>query len=214
MFFYGDSKLEKTEPLDEAKAALETLLKQLNISGYVCDYALDMSVERIQTLVSKMQTKIASGQLTTNIPLPDLSKATAADEGYYLSHVKPCETYAQGNYGQFSVTAYVTERGVVNATIRDQYIRSEVYDTPETLLSPDEVLALLPGEVETSRVSSTVASVSTLRLIYTPRRASNKAGGMVLTTSWYIAYRTPDHEMDCFAIFDAVDRTLLDAVFN
>ena len=220
---YGVYELEQTElariSLNEAQTALETLLAQLGITGYVCDYALDMSTERIQMLGEIQREKIACGEFFTNIPQPDWSLVTVADEGYYLSYHKPNETFAEGNrnVGQFEILAFVTERGVVNATIWDQYIPGEVCATPDSLLSPEDVIALLPGALAASRCPSTVVSVSRLRLIYSLRRASHKADGMVLTPAWYITYQDTEAEREgypCFAIFDAVDGTLLGAIFQ
>lgn len=203
--------------LDEAKNTLETLLEQLGVTGYTCDYALDMSVERIGLLGSAKNAKIASGEYFTNLPPYDYSQVSAADEGFYLSYHKPGVEHNQGNGEIFSVYAYVTKRGVVQASIRDMYIPGDVYDTPSSLVSPAKVLARLPEEVAASRFPGEVASISSIHLSYAPMRASIKAEGMVLSPIWLVIYKDNEAEkrgFDCWAEFDAVNGKLLNAIFK
>lgn len=214
-------QLEKTDladiTLDEAKKTLETLLKQLGVTGYACDYALDMSVERIKALGSDMNAMITSGKFTTNLPQYDFSSVTAADEGFYLSYHKPGEGRNLGNGDIFSVYAYVTRRGVVKADIRDAYIPGDVYGTPETLIDPAKILDKLPGEVAASRFPGKVVSVSSIRLTYAPMRAAKKADGMVLSPTWLVIYQDEEgakQGFDCWAEFNAVDGKLHRAIFK
>ncbi len=214
-------QLEKTAlthiTLDQAKERLEKLLEQLGVTGYVCDYALDMSLERIMALGSDRNAAIASGQLYTNMPQYDYSQATAADEGFYLSYHKPGDGPNLGNGDIFSAYAYVTQRGVVALSLRDMYIPGEVYDTPETLVSPQTVLDRLPQELAASRFPGKVASVSSVRLTYAPMRAPNKADGMVLSPTWLVIYQDEEAQAQgytCWAEFNAVDGKLLNAMFQ
>lgn len=219
-----DSKLYQPEKtalshisLDEAKKTLETLLERLGVTGYVFDYALDMSVERIQALDAEQNARIAAGTLRTNLPPYDFTQISAADEGFYLSYHKPGNGRGQGNGDIFSVYAYVTGRGVVEAAIRDMYIPGDVYDTPQTLVRPEDILARLPQEVAASRFPEKVASVSSMRLTYSPVRAANKADGMVLTPVWLVIYQDEQaaaQNYTCWAEFDAVDGKLLSAIFK
>ncbi len=220
----GDGKahqLEKTAltgiTLDGAKQTLETLLKELGVTGYACDYALDMSVERIKALGGDKNALIASGELFTNLPPYDYSQVTEADEGFYLSYHKPSDGGDLGNGDIFSVYAYVTRRGVVYAAIRDAYIPGDVYDTPDSLVDPAQVLASLPQEAAASRFPGKVVSVSGIRLTYAPMRASNKADGMVLSPIWLVIYQDEEgaaQGYSCWAEFNAVDGKLLNAMFK
>ncbi len=214
-------ELEKTAlthiTLDEAKGTLEALLEQLGVTGYVCDYALDMSLERIKDLGSDMNGMILAGEFHTNVPPADYSQATAEDEGFYLSYHKPGDSRHQGNGDIFSVSAYVTQRGVVDLALRDMYIPGEVYSTPETLIDPATVLERLPQEVANSRFPSSVVSIASIRLTYAPKRAAKKADGMVLSPIWLVTYQDEEAEKSgytCWAEFDATDGKLLNAIFK
>jgi hypothetical protein len=214
-------KLQRTAlphiTLDEAKAALEMLLAQLGLTGYVCDYALDMSLERIAALGNDMNAMIDSGQFFTNIPKYDYSLATAEDEGFYLSYHKPGDRHNQGNGDLFSVYAYVTQRGIVQASIRDMYIPGEVYAIPEALTDPEKAINSLPAEMAASRFPARLVSVDSIQLTYAPMRAADKADGMVLSPIWLIIYQSDDsvkRGYRCWAEFDAVDGKLLNAIFK
>ncbi len=203
--------------LDEAKAALEALLAQLGVAGYECDYALDMSVERIVALGNEMKARIANGEHFTNIPQPDYDQVTPEDEGFYLSYHKRGDNRNQGNGDLFSAYAYVTKRGVVSLSLRDKYIPGEVYSTPAALVDPKEVLGRLPAEVAASRFPEKVVSISSVQLTYAPMRAAKKADGMVLSPIWLVHYQDEKAEKSgytCWAEFDATDGKLLNAIFK
>lgn len=171
--------------MDEAKETLENLLSELGMTGYTCDGALDMSVERIRELGSSMNAMRLSGEMGGNSPQYDYDAATAAEEGYYLSYHK----YGSETGDKFSAYAYVTENGVVCAALRDMYIQGEVYATPETLVSPQSVVDALPGAIAQSRFSEhKLVSVQSVSLIYEPIRAENKQDGMVLSPVWLVQY--------------------------
>ena len=86
---------------------------------------------------------------------------------------------------------------------------------PDKLVDPETVLARLPVEIAQSRYSEmTLKSVVSIELTYAPARATNKEDGMVFTPAWYVTYfDTKDASYEAFAIFDAVDGTLLNAIF-
>lgn len=215
------AQLEKTAlthiTLDEAKATLETLLAQLGVTGYVCDNALDMSVERIVALGNERNAQIESGEYYTNLPQDDFSQVTAEDEGFYLSYHKPGDGGDLGNGDIFSAYAYVTSRGVVDLSLRDMYIPGEVYSTPNALVAPETILEKLPGEVAASRYPEQVVSIASIQLTYAPMRAADKADGMVLAPIWLVMYqdtKATESGYNCWAEFDAVDGKLLNAIFK
>ena len=203
--------------LEEAKEALEALMAQLGMTEYRCDYALDMSLERIKALGADMNAMIADGTFFTNIPAYDFNGVTTADEGYYLSYHKPGEGRNLGNGDHFSVYAYVTERGIVNLSLREDYLRGDVYSTPEKLVDYTEVLKALPGEMAASRFPAKLASVLQVRLTYSSMRTANRGDGIVLTPTWLIIYQDEQAAADgytCYAEFDAVSGKLLGAMFK
>ncbi len=119
--------------------------------------------------------------------------------------------------GQFDVFAYVTAGGIVSLQIRDAYIRGEVLEIPGALITPETVMAALPEAITNSRFGGTLESILSLTLTYTPARAANRANGMVFTPAWYVTYRDSKaamYEYECYAIFDAVNGTLLGASFQ
>ena len=198
--------------LDEAKAKVEAMLKALNVEGYACDFALDMDVERIQSMGETMNRMIEENQYW-NPPIIDYSQVTGENEGFYLHYTNGVKTGS----GLFDVYAYVTGKGIAYLQVRDMYIRGDAVSTPETLLSPEAVMELLPAAMANSRFSDiTLDHIISLELTYTPTRADNAADGMVFTPAWYVVYQDSDavrDGYDCFAIFNAVDGTLLAAIF-
>lgn len=199
--------------LDEAMAKVEALLAALQLEGYACDYALDMDVERIRSMGAAMNRMIEENE-TWNSPIYDYSLVTEADEGFYLHYQNGMK--ADGD--RFDVHAYVTAEGITDLAVRDLYVKGDVYSTPETLVAPETVMAALPVAMANSRFSDTaLKSILSIELTYSPARAANKADGMVLTPAWYITYRDADAAADgydCYAIFNAVDGTLLAAIFQ
>ena len=209
--------LSKTElagiTLDEAKAKLEALLKALNVEGYTCDYALDMDVERIQTMGETMNRMIEENRYW-NSPIVDYSKVTAENEGFFLHYTNGVKS----DGGLFDVFAYVTGQGVASLQVRDMYIRGDIKTTAETLVSPEVIMERLPAEIAESRFSDmTLDHVISMELSYAPARAADKANGMVFTPAWYVVYQDSDgvkDGFDSYAIFSAVDGTLLFAQFQ
>ena len=60
----------------------------------------------------------------------------------------------------------------------------------------------------------TMKSFVSIELTYAPSRAANKEDGMVMTPAWFVTYfDREDASYEAFAVFDAVDGTLLSAIF-
>ena len=214
-------EIDRTEltniTLTQAQNAFEALLLKLDMTGYVCDYALDMSLERINALGSDMNEMIESGHFHTNVPPYDFTLATAEDEGFYLSYHKAGDSRNSGSSDIFSAYAYVTSRGVVNFSIRDMYIPGEVASTPEKLVDYKTVIEALPKEMAASRFPERLDSILEVRLTYSDTRASNKEEGMVLTPVWLVRYtdeQAAKQGYTCYAEFNAVDGKLLNATFK
>jgi len=198
--------------LDEARAKLETLLSALRVEGYSCDFALDMDVARIQTMGAQMNQMIRENEYW-NPPILDYTQATAADEGYYLHYSSGVET----GDGRFNVFAYVTAGGIPSLQVRDQCIRGEIVETPGALITPETVEAALPLSMADARFGGELDSIRSLTLTYSLARAADRANGMVFTPAWYVVYRDAHavkYDYDCFAIYDAVNGTLLGASFQ
>ena len=105
----------------------------------------------------------------------------------------------------------------MDLSIRDMYVRGEVYSTPERLVSYEDVLERLPKEMAASRFPEKLDSVLEVRLTYSAVRAANKADGMVLTPTWLVLYQDASAAKSgytCYAEFNAVDGKLLNAIFN
>lgn len=200
--------------LEEAQAKLEALLKELQVEGYHLTWALDMDLERIQALGS-IQNDLHLENVYWNTPMYDYSQATSANEGFYLVYengIKSSEKF-------FEVSAYITGKGITYLVIRDLYIKGDIVARPEQLVSPEDVLRSLPKEMARSQFSDlTLLSVRSVELTWAPVRAPDKAQGMVMTPAWYITYRDSGSLVkgpyDAYALFNAVDGTLISAIFQ
>ncbi|MBN1777819.1 MAG: DUF4179 domain-containing protein [Clostridiales bacterium] len=208
--------LEKTTlagiTLDSAKAKLEALLETLNVEGYTCDYALDMDIERIRSMGETWNRILEENQW--NSAVLDYSLAAEENEGFYLHYTNGVKS--DGN--RFDIYAYVTQKGIAYLQLRDLYIRGDVVSTPETLVSPESVMAALPVEMTDSRFSDmTLDHIVSIELTYAPARAADKTDGMVFTPAWYVIYRDnegAEYDYDSYAIFNAVDGAMLYAMFQ
>lgn len=203
-----------TISLDEAKAQAEALMAKLGMTGYTCTTALDMGVERIHKMGAMYNAAIDSGVMSTNAFRHDYSTATTANEGYYLCYHK------FGNdgdiAGQFEAVFYVTADGIKSINLRDAYEQGDVIHTPAKLVDAQTVAAALPGEMADSRYPEELKQITRATLTWMPVRA-DKGDGMVMTPVWVLSYLTAEGQQqgyECWAVFDAIDGTLIDAVFN
>ncbi len=203
-----------TISLDEAKAQAEALMSKLGMTGYTCTTALDMGVECIHKMGAMYNAAIDSGAMYTNAFRYDYSTATTADEGYYLCYHK------FGNdgdiAGQFEAVFYVTADGIKSINLRDAYEQGDVIHTPAKLVDAQTVAAALPGEMADSRYPQELKQITRATLTWMPVRA-DKGDGMVMTPVWVLSYLTAEGEQqgyESWAVFNAIDGTLIDAVFN
>lgn len=86
----------------------------------------------------------------------------------------------------------------------------------EKLVDPETVLARFPVEIAQSRYSEmTMKSAVSIELTCAPSRVANKEDGIVMTPAWYVTYfDTDDASYEAFAVFDAVDGMILNAIFQ
>ena len=203
-----------TISLDEAKTQAEALMAKLGMTGYTCTTALDMGVDRIHHMGALWNDAIDSGAMYTNAFRYDYSTATTADEGYYLCYHK------FGNdgdiAGQFEAVFYVTADGIKSINLRDAYEQGDVIHTPAKLVDASTVAAALPSEMADSRYPEELKQITRATLTWMPVRA-NKGDGMVMTPVWVLSYLTAEGEQqgyESWAVFDAIDGSLIDSVFN
>lgn len=203
-----------TISLDEAKAQAEALMAKLGMTGYTCTAALDMGVERIHKMGAMYNAAIDSGVMYTNAFRYDYSTATTADEGYYLCYHK---FGTDGDMaGQFEAVFYVTADGIKSINLRDAYEQGDVIHTPAKLVDASTVAAALPGEMADSRYPEELKQITRATLTWMPVRA-DKGDSMVMTPVWVLSYLTAEGEQqgyECWAVFDAIDGSLIDSVFN
>lgn len=203
-----------TISLDEAKAQAEALMAKLGMTGYTCTAALDMGVERIHKMGAMYNAAIDSGVMYTNAFRYDYSTATTADEGYYLRYHK---FGTDGDMaGQFEAVFYVTANGIKSINLRDAYEQGDVIHTPAKLVDASTVAAALPGEMADSRYPEELKQITRATLTWMPVRA-DKGDSMVMTPVWVLSYLTAEGEQqgyECWAVFDAIDGSLIDSVFN
>ena len=203
-----------TISLDEAKAQAEALMAKLGMTGYTCTTALDMGVDRIHKMGALWNEAIDSGAMYTNAFRYDYSAATTADEGYYLRYHK---FGTDGDIaGQYEAVFYVTADGVKSINLRDAYVQGDVIHTPAKLVDAQTVAAALPGEMADSRYPEELKHITRATLTWMPVRA-DKGDGMVMTPVWVLSYLTTEGQQqgyECWAVFSAIDGTLIDSVFN
>ncbi len=222
----GEFTLEKTElsgiTLADAQAQAEEMMEKLGIAcnQYVCDEALDMSLERIQTMGAIWEKAIVDGELLVDDDYQpyDYSAIPASEEGYYL-HYSPLGVDASAAGGRYSAAFYVNSRGIVYANIRNWFNRGEIIGTPERLITPDAAIKRLTEELgrSLSRYDKEIKSIQRVALTYEAVRADNKADGMVFAPVWMILYQDPSaarQNYSCYALINAVDGTLIDASFQ
>lgn len=210
----GDLRLHQTSltgiTLKAAEERVEELLFQLDVTGYTRVFALDMDVARIQALGESMNRWILREGNPTNAPVVDYSKVTKDNEGYYLVYEN---AMSKGSDGAFGVSAYVTKEGIVTLSLRDAYKKGELVSTPDKLVAPETVLTQLPKEIARSRFADmTVKRITSIRLVYAAARDSQE--GIVMTPAWLVNYYDTENEAyEAFAVFNAVDGSLLSAMF-
>ena len=210
--------LERTEltniTLEEAKAKAEDLLSKLQMDGYVCTTALDMSLERIRTMGNELNRQIDLGNLYTNGFRYDYSTAAVENEGYYLCYHK---YGTKGDAaGLFNAVFYVTADGIMEINLRDYYVAGEILSTPEKLLDAETVAKRLPEEMAKARWPKTLVEIHQAELTWMPVRAE-KGKDMVMSPVWVLTYTANgDEQQDTagWATFSAIDGSLVDASFN
>jgi len=177
--------------LDEAKARMETLLEKLGLKdSYHFVYGLDMTLERIQAL-GRNHNEVFSFQTAEW----DFSLASEDDQGFYVYYelqwdgieVKPMDS------SPFSASAYFTRDGMHSFALTNLAVVGDVYDTPDTLVSPETILTNFEKD-NPDREKFGFASPTPLqmKLVYTLQRAPQKKDGMVLAPAWYVTYEFVD----------------------
>ena len=222
----GEFDLEKTEltgiTLEDAKQQAETIIARLGIdcNQYVCQYALDMSLERIQAMGAIYEKAIVDGELLTDddwVPY-DYSAIPASEEGFYLEY-RPAQIDSIDAGGRYGLQFFVNSRGIVFAHLRNQFNRGERIGTPEKLITHEEAISRFHEEINRSRYGSDEQTIYIRRavLTYEPVRASGNGNGMVFVPTWAIMYQDQKaslQEFEQYALFNAIDGTLIDASFR
>lgn len=201
--------------LEEAKQRAEALFDKLGLKGFELAYALDMSLERIQTLGEAYNHFwFEDGGGYSNSPRQDYTTAMAEDEGYYLFYTPLGVTEVSD--GRHQITLFVTSRGIVYANIVSTYSRGEIAYTPESLIAPEEAVAQLYAEAAKARDEIKVQSIERIALTYVAVRAENKQDGMVFAPVWQVLFKEAGQsgEYTSWAEFNAINGSIIDAIFR
>ena len=223
----GTSGPEETElsavTPEEAKRKAEELLSRLGVDGnlYVCTEAIGVSLERIRILGSLYEAAVADGSVFTGEEHQayDYSAIPETEEGFYLEY-RPLDTDTEDCTGRYGAQFYINGRGIVYASVSNEFSRGTAVRTPEKLISDGEAVQRLAEEISLSRSDSEkgIASVRKAVLSYEAVRAENKADGMEFVPAWTILFTEPGSEEkgldDFYAVFNAVDGSLIDATFR
>ena len=93
----------------------------------------------------------------------------------------------------------------------------EKAEAPDTLITSEKAVERLHEEVARSRNSEKAVRIKTVELTYMPIRAENKRDGMVFAPVWKVTYVDESGEkkgFDSWAVFNAVNGKLIDAIFQ
>ena len=218
--FAKDTAFEKKKltclSFEDADEKAKQMMELLRLSGYELTWALDMDLDRIRALGKEYNEYwYESGSGFTNSPRYDYDLATAEDEGYYLIYT---QTSAAGlDETQGSASFFITSRGIVHADVRCYYMMGEKTETPDSLISSGKAVERLYEETARSRNGEKVVRVKTVELTHMPVRAENKRDGMVFAPVWKVTYVDGSGEkkgFDSWAVFNAVNGKLIDAIFQ
>jgi len=222
----GEFNLEKTSlygiTLDEAKKQVEALITKIGLdcNQYVCQYELDMSLDRIRDMGTIYEKSIVDGYMLTDddwVPY-NYDAIPTSEEGFYLEY-RPTMIDTVNATHRYELVFFVNSRGIVCAHLRNQFNMGDVVEIPNKLITSAEAVARLYEEVNRSQYGANehVVSIQKTVLSYMPVRASNKDAGMVFVPTWEIIYedeKSASQGYDCNAIFNAIDGTLIEASFR
>lgn len=87
------------------------------------------------------------------------------------------------------------------------------------VITHEDVIDNLHEKINRSLYGSDERTVTILRVVltYEPVRAADSAEGMVFVPTWAVIYqdqKASEQGYDCFALFNAMDGTLIDASFR
>ena len=213
--FVLDKDAVNSITLAEAQAQAEDLLNRLGIVGFVCNYALDMSKERISSMGALYNEAIDKGYLMTDQPQYDYDGIPAEEEGFYLRYELLGVDHA--NEGRYRAIFYINRRGIVFANVRSDFLRGDLLYTPEALIAPETAVERLYQEAAKARNPENVVSIQRVALTYSAVRADNKADGMVFVPVWNVQYQDETGEKlgyTSFAEINALTGALTNASFR
>lgn len=200
--------------LEDVERTAENLFEKLGLEGYELAWALDMSLDRIQTLGEAYNHYWFEGEGSSNQPRQDYTAAAAEDEGYLLIYTPLGVTRTSD--GRHSIMLFVSSRGIVKANIVSAYRQGELFYTPAALITSGEAVARLYAEAAKSRDKIKISSIERAALTYVPIRAEDKQDGMVFVPVWQILFKEEGRgeDYDSWAEFNAVNGTMIDAIFQ
>lgn len=211
-------KPERTElsgiTFDDARQTVDDLFEKLGVSGYTCVFALDMSADRIHVL-GEAEARLREEYINKSDGWWDFSLATEEDEGFYLRYEKRVNGIPVRDE-VFYADAFVTAKGIRDFTLREDYEVGGVFETPERLVTADEVLASFTQDnAQRERHALYRPTPVSVRLLYMPLRAEDRADGLVLAPVWYVAYTFEDGGLcDGWAWYSALDGALVEDCYT
>lgn len=222
----GEFNLEQTALsgiyLEEAKKQAGEMISKLGLdcNHYVCHFALDMSLERIHTMGTIYEKAIMDRELLTDDGWKpyDYSTIPASEEGFYLEY-RPTLVDSTDSTHRYELVFFVNSRGIVCAHLRNQFNMGAPVETPENLITHEDAIGNLDKEINRSRYGSNMHTITILRvaLTYEAVRAADSADGMVFVPTWAVIYqdqKAAEQGYDCYALFNAIDGSLIDASFQ
>lgn len=206
--------------LEAARTTFESMLQKTVGGEWAMEEALDMDEARIHQVgeAYNAEQRAWDELLNQGRYYPDFDSLTEEDECYYLKYrylVDGLPAYHE--YSWFEAEALISADGIEQIDTCVKYLRGDLIRTPDRLLTPQEVMEILPKEMRKYRFGGTLHSVISLELIYSVQEDAASPTGYLMAPAWYVIYLdqgAAEQGYTCEAVFSAVDGTMLQSMFN
>lgn len=207
--------------LEGARAELEGMLQKTVGGVWEMETALDMDEARIHQVgeaYNEEHRRWDDDLLDHGYYYPAFSELTEEDECYYLKYryiVNGLPAYYE--YDWFGAEALISADGIEQIDLHAKYMMGDLIGTPDQLLTPQEIIEILPKEMKKYRFGGKLHSVISLELIYSVQEDEASPTGYVMAPAWYIIYLdqgAAKRGYTCQAVFSAVDGTMIQSMFD
>ena len=206
--------------LADAQVGFEEMLQKTASGVWEMEAALDMDEARIHAMgeAYNEEQRYWNERLDQGRDYSDYSQLTEDDECYYLEYrylVNGLPAYYE--YDWFGAEALMSADGMERIDVHVKYLTGDLLRTPDHLLSPQEIMEILPQEMRKYRFGGKLHSVISLELVYSVQEDEASPTGYAMAPAWYIIYRdngAAKQGYTCTAVFSAVDGEMIQSMFD